>query len=94
MRPLRLSDFTDDLDNTILVAETRRTVPWTKPEDLRFDMTQPLSGLGSHHGYHNNGFNAVFASGAVRFLKKSTRQNVIGALLTRNGDEVVSPSDY
>ncbi len=94
LKPLRLPDFADGLDNTILVSESRHTVPWTKPEDLRFDMTQPLSGLGSHHGYHNNGFNAVFASGAVQFLKKSTRQNVIGALLTRNGDEVVSPSDY
>ena len=43
-------------------------MPWTKPEDLPFDMSVPLFGLGSHHGDHNNGFNVVFADNSVRFL--------------------------
>ena len=32
-------------------------------------MNLPLTGLGSHHGYHNNGFNVLFGDGSVRFLK-------------------------
>ena len=57
-------------------------------------MTFPLAGLGSHHGYHNNGFNALFADGSVRFLKSSIAPSVLGAILTRNGNEVVSSDSY
>jgi hypothetical protein len=57
-KPLRFQDFTDGLEGTLLVSESRRCVPWTKPEDLPLDMGLPLTRLGSHHGYHNNGFNA------------------------------------
>src|SRR5262249_8990046 len=69
----------------------RRRVPWTKPEDLPLDTALPLNGLGSHHGYHNNGFNVLMADGSIRFLKSSITPSVLGALLTRNGNEVVSP---
>ena len=88
-KPLNFKDFTDGLGQTLLVGESRRTVPWTKPEDLSFDMTVPLSGLGSHHGYHNNGFNALLADGSVRFLKASITSITLGAILTPNGNEVV-----
>jgi prepilin-type processing-associated H-X9-DG protein len=93
-KPLSFEDFTDGLSNTLLVGESRRCVPWTKPEDLPFDMSVPLTGLGSHHGYHNNGFNALFADGSVRFLRISITPSVLSALLTRNGHEVVSPDSY
>jgi len=93
-KPLSFQDFTDGLDQTLLVGESRRCVPWTKPEDIPFDMTLPLTGLGSHHGCHNNGFNALFADGRVPFLKNSITPSVLGALLTRNGNEVVSPDSY
>ena len=88
------ADFTDGTSNTILVVEAKEAVPWTKPEDLPLDMSLPLTGLGSHHGYHNNGFNALFADGSVRFLKSSINPSVLGALVTRNGNETVSSEDY
>jgi prepilin-type processing-associated H-X9-DG protein len=93
-KPLAFQDITDGLSRTFLVGESRRCVPWTKPEDLPFDMSVPLTGLGSHHGYHNNGFNVLFADGSVRFLKTSITPSVLGALISRNGDEVVSPQSY
>jgi prepilin-type processing-associated H-X9-DG protein len=93
-KPLQAKDFTDGDSSTVLIAETRRGVPWTKPEDVPFDMTVPLTGLGSHHGYHNNGFNVAFADGSVRFLKTSIAARVLEALLTRSGNEVFSEEDY
>jgi prepilin-type processing-associated H-X9-DG protein len=91
---LRFQDFTDGLAQTVLVGESPRPVPWTKPEDLRFDPTIPLSGLGSHHGYHNNGFNALFGDGSVRFLKSTITPGVLESILSRNGNEVVPTDSY
>ena len=87
--PLRFQDFTDGMSNTLLVGESRHGVPWTKPEDLPFDLGIPLSGLGSHHGYHNNGFNGLFVDVHVLFLKSSITAKTLRALLTRgaNGDD-------
>jgi prepilin-type processing-associated H-X9-DG protein len=92
--PLTFQDFTDGSDRTLLIGETRRLVPWTKPEDLPFDTPDALAGLGSDHGYHDNGFNVLFADGSVHFLKRSITPSILRALLTRNGNEVVSPVDY
>ncbi|MDR3621243.1 MAG: DUF1559 domain-containing protein [Paludisphaera borealis] len=93
-KPLRLEDFTDGPDKTIVVAETTRAVPWTKPEDLPFDGVLPLAVLGSRHGSQNNGFNVSFADGSVRFLKCAIRPSVLHALLTRNGGETLSTDSY
>jgi prepilin-type processing-associated H-X9-DG protein len=94
LKLLSFRDFTDGLSNTVVVGESRSSVPWTKPDDLPLDLSLPLSGLGSYHGYHNNGFNALFADGSVRFLKSWISPIVLVALLTRNGSEVVSSDSY
>jgi len=94
LKPVEFADFIDGTSNTLLVGESRRCVPWTKPEDLPMNTTLPLSGLDSFHSYRTNGFNALFADGSVHFLKGSIASGVLRALLTRNGNEVVSPESY
>ena len=37
---LKIGDFKDGTFNTLLVVETKATVPWTKPEDLKFNMPE------------------------------------------------------
>jgi hypothetical protein len=49
-KPLPFQDFTDGLSRTLLVGESRRCVPWTKPEDLPFDMTLPLTASAATTG--------------------------------------------
>jgi prepilin-type processing-associated H-X9-DG protein len=93
-QPVRFQDISDGTEQTILVAESLRTVPWTKPEDIPFEMVLAPDGLGSHHGYHNDSFNALFADGTVRFLKKSIIPDVLGWLLSRSGGENVSSDRY
>jgi prepilin-type processing-associated H-X9-DG protein len=94
-----IQQITDGTSNTIAVVEASDSVPWTKPaSDLPSEM-QPkpeqlqalLAQLGGHfHG----GFNALFCDGSVRFIKKSISVITFGALLTRDGGEVISVSSF
>ncbi len=93
-QPVHFKDISDGVARTILVAESRRAVPWTKPVDIPVAMALAPDGLGSHHGYHNNGFNVLFADGSVQFLKSSIIPSTLSALLSRDGSEDVSPNGY
>ncbi len=86
-KPLSLRDFTDGTATTLLIGELRHQVPWTKPQDMPFDVPLPLNGLGSHH---KDGFNALFGDGHVRFLKDTISPQVFNAILTRNGNEAIA----
>jgi prepilin-type processing-associated H-X9-DG protein len=87
---LSIAAFTDGTANTLMVVEARQSVPWTKPDELRFDPTpasDPLFGAGSSH---RGGFNVVFADASVWFLPDTIAPGQFRALITRAGDEVVS----
>jgi hypothetical protein len=80
---------TDGTSNTLLVVESKSTVPWTKPEDLSTKSSDPLLGAGSKHP---GGFDVAMADGSIRFFRTSTiSPQVLKALVTRNGNEQVSP---
>ena len=77
---------TDGSSGTLLIVEAGRAVPWTKPEDLRYDPDGPLPSLG---GLFKDGFCAGFVDGSVRFLTPDLDQETIRSLITRNGGEPV-----
>ena len=100
-KALTLKDITDDLANTILLAEAGEPVPWTKPVDLSFDARKrlpPLGGIFRGRAYFLDdhmkvaGFNVVFANCSTRFIKQGTDEALIRALITRNGREKVDLS--
>ncbi len=88
-----IQTVTDGTSNTIMVVESKDGVPWSKPDDLKFDpeAKPSLYGAGSPHP---NGFNTGFADGSVRFIKNSVSLQVWKALITRASGEVISSDAY
>jgi prepilin-type processing-associated H-X9-DG protein len=87
----RIADVTDGTANTLLCVEAARPVPWSQPTDVSFDATKPDGGLiGAMKSFHPHGFNASFVDGSVRFLKSDIDPQVLRALATRSGDEIVT----
>jgi hypothetical protein len=79
-------EFPDGTSNTLLIVESARAVPWTKPEDIPYDQKKPLLKLGAERP---DGFYAAFADGSVHFIKKSTDEATLRALITPAGGELV-----
>ncbi len=82
----KFAQITDGTSNTLMVVEAKRSIPWTKPEDIPYDANKPLPKLG---GFSKEGFNAAFADGSVRFISQMIDENVLRALITRAGKEVL-----
>jgi prepilin-type processing-associated H-X9-DG protein len=94
-----LATVTDGTSNTIGIIEARTAVPWTKPdEEIPFnpavnarDMADLPKALGNHFP---GGFNVLFLDGSVRFIKTTINPNILRALITRNGGEVISVDSF
>jgi prepilin-type processing-associated H-X9-DG protein len=97
-RPTPIASITDGTSNTIGVVESNTSVIWTKPEDIPFAVAagvpaKPLAAIGVG-SLHPGGFNASFADGSVKFIKLTINPNVLQALITRAGGEVISADSY
>jgi serine/threonine protein kinase len=77
----------DGMSGTLLIVEGATAVPWTKPEDIIYDPDQPLPKLG---GVFKDGTVAGLGNGSVRFLTRNLDEEMIRALITRNGGELVN----
>jgi hypothetical protein len=83
------AEYTDGTSNTIWVAETEKAVPWTKPEDISYDPKQAPK-LGYFFG---NRVNVGNMDGSVRTLPKNLKEEILHALITRAGGEVIPAYD-
>lgn len=87
----RFADIYDGTSNTIMIVEASHDIPWTKPEDLPVEDGKPLPKFG---GIFEKGFDAAFADGSVRFFKESIQEQVLRALLSSKGGEVISSDAF
>ena len=83
-----LVNILDGTSNTILAVEAKREVPWTKPDDIAFDPGQPPPAI---EGYAPDGSSVTLADGSARFLPKTLDPNILKALITARGEEVIPP---
>jgi prepilin-type processing-associated H-X9-DG protein len=80
--------MTDGTSNTLMVvdADDSRAVTWTKPGDFTYSTDNPTKGLVGHH---DDGFQALFGDGSVKYISADITARMLVALFTRSGGEVV-----
>jgi len=85
-----MQDILDGTSNTILAVEANddSAVEWTRPDDFVPDPKNPAKGL---LGLRPGGFTVLMADGSTRFLSAGIDADILRALFTRDGGEVVSP---
>jgi len=82
----RRESITDAAGETILVLQSRRHIPWTKPADIELPANNtPVNPARGH----KNGFYGGFADGSVRLIPRNTPQATIQAMFTKAGGEEV-----
>lgn len=81
-----LDDVIDGTSNTILAVESKHNVPWTKPDDIRFDSKAPLPELG---GWYPGGFNVVMFDGRAWFIPDEMDAENVKSLITPRAGELV-----
>jgi hypothetical protein len=86
---LRLpADFPDGKSNPLLVVEAGEPVPWSKPDDLRYDPDGPLP---QPRCLFRDGFRAASADGSRHWLRKGTGEATLRALINSNGSDKPGP---
>ena len=82
---MRLSAITDGTSNTIALTEVapHLAVPWTAPDDLDIDENPGTSWMS------DRGANVGMFDGSVRWLPAELAEDVLRALMTINGGEVI-----
>jgi hypothetical protein len=88
-KPVDFQHITDGTSNTIAFVEVKpeHAIPWTSPEECRYDAEDPAGQLRSINGR----VSTAFMDGSVRGIRDDEPASVWNALLSINGSEMVSP---
>ncbi len=82
-------EIRDGTSNTIMAFEAGESVEWTKPSTINIEVGRNAN-LPPTNKSFSGGFNALFADGSVRFIKNTINLQVLRAIFTPSGGEVVS----
>ena len=96
---ISIKEITDGTSNTIAFIDggDDRAVTWTKPDDWDVSpaATDPFRGIfEAHRSRRRHGTTAAMADGAVRFFTDKIKPEMLRALLTIAGGEVIPQEDF
>ncbi len=99
-----IQNITDGTSNTVIASsvEPARKIPWTKPEDIdvgpAFKGFGPPGGIAAPYKFRGAGGGKaapfMFCDGSVRMIGASVRPQVLAALLTCAGGEVIANDSF
>jgi len=101
-RTISARDVRDGLSQTIIVAEDTGRAggepqhgTWADGQNI-FDVTMPINRSQNNELWsdHAGGVNITFCDGAVRFLPQNIANEILFALCTRDGHEIISADAY
>ncbi|GAB5402966.1 MAG: hypothetical protein Aurels2KO_11970 [Aureliella sp.] len=76
-----IASFTDGTSNTILLVESKSTVPWTKPQDINGDAAQA-------EFFEDHPLTFVMADGLVQSMEKVDLEK-LDIMISRDGGDIV-----
>ena len=88
IKRIGLMNVTDGTSNTIGVVEAGPSVAWTKPADLPFDPSKPLTKLS---GPFSNALHVAMLDGSTHALKRGIDEKVMRHLITMSDGHVTPP---
>jgi hypothetical protein len=85
----RMVDISDGTSSTALLVDVDDTdaVIWTKPDDLKLDIKEPTKSLSKRV---DDSYLFLFADGSVHFISKKIDKEMLNALFTKAGGEIVN----
>jgi prepilin-type processing-associated H-X9-DG protein len=97
--PVGIQGITDGTAHTMIVAEDVHSedAQWINALNV-FDVSCAINaappGENDIVSYHPHGANTLFADGAVHFLREDLDTDLLAALVTRNGSEILTGFDF
>lgn len=85
----RIADILDGTSNTLMIAQTRDSVPWAAPDEIAYDPKKPLPALGL---LGSDRFLTAFADGVVLALKSTIKPQTLHMLIQKN-DGMILPEN-
>ncbi len=83
-----LASIKDGADKTLAIVETGPAIPWTKPDDIPFDPTQPVPKLISPTGADY--VLGVLVNATVVKMSAALEESKLRALITIDGGEIIA----
>jgi hypothetical protein len=78
--PINFAELNKKQSKMICIVEADQPVPWTKPEDIPYDPSQPVPKLG---GLFPDGFNVLLSDGTVDWVPRTQDPEALRAKIHR-----------